>query len=215
MYGRIVLGVDGAPVRAAARGRQGEGRHDQRRGAPGSGAQAALQAPTWRWSRRPPASRSRRTRPISCAARSRPCSSRGTAPARSPTASARRSATTSAPPSTCRRWCSATVTTTRARASASPATRPPARTTPYGDFLINAQGEDVVAGIRNTEDLDHMAEALPEDPQGTARHLRPARGALPATCATPSSRSSRASSGCCRPASASAPAPPPCGWRSR
>jgi len=26
----------------------------------------------------------------------------------------------------------------------------------YGDFLINAQGEDVVAGIRNTEDLDHL-----------------------------------------------------------
>ncbi|MCX6526874.1 MAG: pyruvate, phosphate dikinase, partial [Actinobacteria bacterium] len=25
---------------------------------------------------------------------------------------------------------------------------------PYGDFLVNAQGEDVVAGIRNTEDLD-------------------------------------------------------------
>ena len=32
---------------------------------------------------------------------------------------------------------------------------------PYGDFLINAQGEDVVAGIRNTEDLDHMAEHFP------------------------------------------------------
>ncbi|MET0323657.1 MAG: PEP/pyruvate-binding domain-containing protein, partial [Ilumatobacteraceae bacterium] len=29
---------------------------------------------------------------------------------------------------------------------------------PYGDFLINAQGEDVVAGIRNTEDLEHMAQ---------------------------------------------------------
>ncbi len=27
----------------------------------------------------------------------------------------------------------------------------------YGDFLINAQGEDVVAGIRNTEDLDISA----------------------------------------------------------
>ena len=27
---------------------------------------------------------------------------------------------------------------------------------PYGDFLINAQGEDVVAGIRNTEDLDAL-----------------------------------------------------------
>ena len=33
---------------------------------------------------------------------------------------------------------------------------------PYGDFLINAQGEDVVAGIRNTEDLDHMAEHFPK-----------------------------------------------------
>ena len=34
--------------------------------------------------------------------------------------------------------------------------------TPYGDFLINAQGEDVVAGIRNTEDLDHMGKHFPE-----------------------------------------------------
>jgi pyruvate,orthophosphate dikinase len=32
---------------------------------------------------------------------------------------------------------------------------------PYGDFLINAQGEDVVAGIRNTEDLDHMKKHFP------------------------------------------------------
>jgi pyruvate,orthophosphate dikinase len=33
---------------------------------------------------------------------------------------------------------------------------------PYGDFLINAQGEDVVAGIRNTEDLDHMKLHFPK-----------------------------------------------------
>jgi pyruvate, orthophosphate dikinase len=33
---------------------------------------------------------------------------------------------------------------------------------PYGDFLINAQGEDVVAGIRNTEDLDHLGLHFPE-----------------------------------------------------
>jgi pyruvate,orthophosphate dikinase len=33
---------------------------------------------------------------------------------------------------------------------------------PYGDFLVNAQGEDVVAGIRNTEDLDHMKGHFPE-----------------------------------------------------
>jgi pyruvate,orthophosphate dikinase len=32
---------------------------------------------------------------------------------------------------------------------------------PYGDFLLNAQGEDVVAGIRNTEDLDHMKKHFP------------------------------------------------------
>src|SRR5215204_6088067 len=32
---------------------------------------------------------------------------------------------------------------------------------PYGDFLINAQGEDVVAGIRNTEDLDAMKRHFP------------------------------------------------------
>ena len=33
---------------------------------------------------------------------------------------------------------------------------------PYGDFLVNAQGEDVVAGIRNTEDLGALAEKFPE-----------------------------------------------------
>jgi pyruvate,orthophosphate dikinase len=33
---------------------------------------------------------------------------------------------------------------------------------PYGDFLRNAQGEDVVAGIRVTEPLDAMATTFPE-----------------------------------------------------
>ena len=33
--------------------------------------------------------------------------------------------------------------------------------TPYGDFLVNAQGEDVVAGIRNTEDLDALKRKFP------------------------------------------------------
>ncbi len=32
---------------------------------------------------------------------------------------------------------------------------------PYGDFLVNAQGEDVVAGIRNTEDLDALGKHFP------------------------------------------------------
>ena len=33
---------------------------------------------------------------------------------------------------------------------------------PLGDFLLNAQGEDVVAGIRNTEDLDDLKRHMPE-----------------------------------------------------
>src|SRR3954449_6401705 len=32
---------------------------------------------------------------------------------------------------------------------------------PYGDFLVNAQGEDVVAGIRNTEPLEVMDKKFP------------------------------------------------------
>lgn len=32
----------------------------------------------------------------------------------------------------------------------------------YGEFLVNAQGEDVVAGIRTPEDLSKLAEIMPE-----------------------------------------------------
>ncbi|HZM39527.1 MAG TPA: pyruvate, phosphate dikinase [Acidimicrobiales bacterium] len=32
---------------------------------------------------------------------------------------------------------------------------------PYGDFLVNAQGEDVVAGIRNTQNLDDLGHHFP------------------------------------------------------
>ena len=43
-------------------------------------------------------------------------------------------------------------------------TRDPAsgQTGAYGDYLANAQGEDVVAGIRNTLSLDDLAELDPE-----------------------------------------------------
>jgi pyruvate,orthophosphate dikinase len=33
---------------------------------------------------------------------------------------------------------------------------------PSGDFLINAQGEDVVSGVRNTREIAEMAELMPE-----------------------------------------------------
>ncbi|GAB4274864.1 MAG: pyruvate, phosphate dikinase [Coriobacteriia bacterium] len=32
----------------------------------------------------------------------------------------------------------------------------------YGDFLVNAQGEDVVAGIRTTQPIEQLADVLPE-----------------------------------------------------
>jgi pyruvate, orthophosphate dikinase len=32
----------------------------------------------------------------------------------------------------------------------------------YGDYLLNAQGEDVVAGIRNTEKIEKLEEVMPE-----------------------------------------------------
>jgi len=33
---------------------------------------------------------------------------------------------------------------------------------PSGDFLVNAQGEDVVSGVRNTQDIAELADVMPE-----------------------------------------------------
>ena len=49
----------------------------------------------------------------------------------------------------------------------------------YGDFLVNAQGEDVVAGIRLTEPLSAMRRTVPEGPHRAARDLRPPGAPLP------------------------------------
>ena len=50
---------------------------------------------------------------------------------------------------------------------------------PYGDFLANAQGEDVVAGIRTTEPLDAMGNVLPGVSPAAARGDEPAPEPLP------------------------------------
>ncbi len=78
---------------------------------------------------------------------------------RSPTAASKRSRASSARPSTSCRWSSATWATIPAPASASRATPTPARTSFYGDYLINAQGEDVVAGIRTPMKLAEFGKA--------------------------------------------------------
>jgi pyruvate,orthophosphate dikinase len=42
---------------------------------------------------------------------------------------------------------------------------------PYGDYLPNAQGEDVVAGIRNTLQLDQMGEVQPRAWEELQQHM--------------------------------------------
>ncbi|GAA3816485.1 pyruvate, phosphate dikinase [Streptomyces phyllanthi] len=53
-------------------------------------------------------------------------------------------------------------------------TRDPATGRPgvYGDYLSNAQGEDVVAGIRNTVPLDELQRLDPESYQQLCGHMR-------------------------------------------
>jgi pyruvate, orthophosphate dikinase len=43
---------------------------------------------------------------------------------------------------------------------------------PYGDYLPNAQGEDVVAGIRNTLALDQMGDVQPQAWEELQQHMR-------------------------------------------
>ena len=43
---------------------------------------------------------------------------------------------------------------------------------PYGDYLVNAQGEDVVAGIRNTMQLAEMGEVQPRAWEELQGHLQ-------------------------------------------
>ena len=74
-----------------------------------------------------------------------------------------------------------------------------------GDYLINAQGEDVVAGIRMTEDIVRVSGTGHAGRLGAVRG-RPAASSKPTTgkCRISNSPSSGASCGCSRPATASA-----------
>ena len=89
----------------------------------------------------------------------------------------------------------------------------------YGEFLSNAQGEDVVAGIRTPEPLDGDAAEAPAGVRAAARDDAPARGATTATCRTSSSPSRTRSSTSCRRARRSALRPrrsrPPSTWSKR
>ena len=73
----------------------------------------------------------------------------------------------------------------------------------YGEFLMNAQGEDVVAGIRTPVHITELEKIMPTLTTSCATSPR-AWKSTTATCRTSSSPSRKASSTCCRPATASA-----------
>ena len=80
---------------------------------------------------------------------------------------------------------------------------------PSGDFLVNAQGEDVVSGVRNTQDLAELPMSCPTPTPSCSRSC--ARwSATTATCRTPSSRSRRGGCTCSRRAAPSARRRRPC-----
>ena len=49
---------------------------------------------------------------------------------------------------------------------------------PSGDFLVNAQGEDVVSGVRNTRDIAELKDVMPEAHEQLMEILSDAREAL-------------------------------------
>ena len=99
---------------------------------------------------------SRRTRASSSTARSPPCSRRGTRRARGRIAGTTASPTASARPSTSSRWC--TGTSGDDSATGVVFTRNPStgERELFGEFLVNAQGEDVVAGIRTPRPIREL-----------------------------------------------------------
>ena len=208
MFGKTVCDVPGEEFEDALRRGQGAPRAPRR-------PRPRRRRPARRWSTRTrrsspstPAATSRRTRASSSTWPSARSSTRGTPSGPCSTAARSASRPTSAPRSTWWRWSSATSAPTPAPASRSPATRPPARSGVYGDYLANAQGEDVVAGIRNTvplQDLERLDKARYDELHAASW---PRSRRTTATCATSSSPSSAASCGCCRPGSASAPPRP-------
>ena len=92
------------------------------------------------------------------------------------TARSSTSRTTSAPRSTSRRWSSATWAPTPAPASPSRATPRRASSKISGEYLMNAQGEDVVAGIRTpSDDRATRAATIPRSTSSSPTSARRSR----------------------------------------
>ena len=74
----------------------------------------------------------------------------------------------------------------------------------YGEFLINAQGEDVVAGVRTPEPVAQLTNHMP-DAFKELNNIRATLERTSRTFRTLSSQSKTAKFSCSRPATASAP----------
>jgi pyruvate,orthophosphate dikinase len=89
----------------------------------------------------------------------------------------------------------------------------------YGEFLINAQGEDVVAGVRTPEPVAQAQEPFARGFRRARNSPQNARDRTSKTSRTSNSPSRTASCSCSRPATANAPAWPPSAspsrWRRR
>ncbi len=79
----------------------------------------------------------------------------------------------------------------------------------FGEFLINAQGEDVVAGIRTPPTIRKSSRRTCPRCTSSLPPLPTSWKITTRTCRTWSSPSRTASCTCCRPVTASAPLPPP------
>ena len=82
----------------------------------------------------------------------------------------------------------------------------------YGEFLVNAQGEDVVAGIRTPQPIRELESLMPRPTSSSGRSRRDSRSTTK-TSRTSSSRSRTSGCSCSRRGTASAPATPR--WSSR
>ena len=75
----------------------------------------------------------------------------------------------------------------------------------FGEYLMNAQGEDVVAGVRTPVPISELAQAESRHLQGVHQHLATVWKTTTRTCRTSSSPSSTIACSCSSAAAASAP----------
>ncbi len=153
MFGNVVLGVSGDRFQQAIAGRRparGVARHRARHRSVRELTRSSRAS-----TRSPPTRASSSCRPFGR------CSTPGRASARSPTGGSTAYPTAGARRSTCSRWCSATSGEQRQRRRLL-ARRADGRADPFRRFPANAQGEDVVSGVRTPRDIAELADWLPD-----------------------------------------------------